>query len=156
MTSVSLLPLSLHMIIYQTSPFWTSILAFWLNGERIQMFEYFAMALCFLGVVAIALSKQSSVALETNEEFIGVGVCFCVAWAYASCNVISRKLKDVHFSVICFYHPIIGATTAAAVLLCQGVFAKSSLVMHDLSLYGWLLLACACDFIVFNSQNIAF
>ncbi len=55
--SVSLLPLSLHMIIYQTSPFWTSILAYWLNGEKVQMVEYFAMALCFTGVVAIALSK---------------------------------------------------------------------------------------------------
>lgn len=58
MTSVSLLPLSLHMIIYQTSPFWTSILAFLLNGERIQAFEYVAMVLCFCGVIAIALSKQ--------------------------------------------------------------------------------------------------
>lgn len=58
MTSVSLLPLSLHMIIYQTSPFWTSILAYFLNKESIQGFEFVGMVLCLLGVAGIALSKQ--------------------------------------------------------------------------------------------------
>jgi len=33
--SLTILPLTLHMIIFQTSPFWVSILAYLLNKEKI-------------------------------------------------------------------------------------------------------------------------
>lgn len=55
--ATSLLPLCLIMIIFQTSPFWTSILALWINSEPIYRFEYVAMAFCFAGVIGIAMSR---------------------------------------------------------------------------------------------------
>ena len=88
--ATSLLPLSLNMIIYQTSPFWTSILALWINGEPIYKFEYAAMALCFAGVIGIAMGRQ---VVGETADFFGVIVSLIMAWVYAACNVINRKLK---------------------------------------------------------------
>ena len=112
------------------------------------------MVLCLLGVSGIALSKESSnesIDLEASSQLTGIGVCFCVAWAYATCNVISRKLKDIHFSVICFYHPIIGVTIGASFMLGAYFIGGVVPTVHSWDLYGWVLLGCMCDFIVFNS-----
>lgn len=60
-TSVVVNPLSLQLILLQTSPFWTSLLALWLVKERVRASEYVAMTLCFIGIIGIALSKQQAV-----------------------------------------------------------------------------------------------
>ena len=73
------------------------------------------MLLCFCGVIGIALSKQSDKQLNADtdsSQLFGIGVAFVMSWFYAACNVINRKLKDVHFTVVGFYHPIIGALMA--------------------------------------------
>jgi drug/metabolite transporter (DMT)-like permease len=82
---------------------------------------------------------------------MGIGICFCVAWAYAACNVLSRKLKDIHFSVICFYHPIIGMMIGISWLLGVYTFTGEAAGGHSWNILGYVLLGCACDFIVFNS-----
>jgi hypothetical protein len=35
-----------------------------------------------------------------------------MAWLYAACNVVSRKLKDFHFTLIAFYHAVVGLIIA--------------------------------------------
>ena len=52
--SATLLPLSLHMIIFQTAPFWTTILSMLFNREKVFCYEYVAMFLCFCGVVCMS------------------------------------------------------------------------------------------------------
>jgi drug/metabolite transporter (DMT)-like permease len=58
--AATMLPISFLMILIQTSPLWTSILGYFVNGERILKLEYVAMAISFFGVSAIALSKRNS------------------------------------------------------------------------------------------------
>ena len=57
MICLALLPLSLEMIFFQTSPFWVSILGICINGERVMPLEWVAMFLSFGGVVVIATAK---------------------------------------------------------------------------------------------------
>ena len=54
-----LIPLSLQNIILQTSPFWTSILGYFINNDTVSKMEIGAMILCFFGVVMIAVNKQA-------------------------------------------------------------------------------------------------
>lgn len=58
MVSLSMNPLIIQMVIFQTSPFWAAILGYFINKEPIMRIEYIAMAICFAGVILIALSKD--------------------------------------------------------------------------------------------------
>jgi drug/metabolite transporter (DMT)-like permease len=52
---VSLVPLALATILFNLAPFWTSILAYLINGEKIYPLEYLAMGLCFGMVICLTL-----------------------------------------------------------------------------------------------------
>lgn len=51
-------PISLVMVFWQTSPFWTSIIAWAMLGEQIFVLELVAMVICFSAVVIIAMQAQ--------------------------------------------------------------------------------------------------
>lgn len=52
--SLELIPFSLLVILFQTNPFWTSILSHFVNGEAIRPFEVIGMIVCFIAVIVIA------------------------------------------------------------------------------------------------------
>lgn len=56
--SLTINSMSIQSILFQTNPFWTSILAVFLLKETVKPYEYFAMGICFISVIGIALSKQ--------------------------------------------------------------------------------------------------
>ena len=53
-----LAPLSLVMIFAQTSPFWTTIIAYFVLSEAVIHVEIIGMIICFAGVVAIAYQAE--------------------------------------------------------------------------------------------------
>ena len=57
--SLELIPFSLLIILYQTNPFWTSVLSFFFNNEPILPVELIGMILCFVAVVVIATNDYS-------------------------------------------------------------------------------------------------
>jgi len=119
--------------------------------------------LCFVGVIGIAISKSfqstSTVTLTTSEkpaEFFGIFICFFMSWLYAGCNVINRKLKEVHFAIVGFYHPLTGIIMFGVYYLLMLILHGSVFEVHEWSAYAGLLSMCILDFVSLNSQNIAF
>ena len=55
--AIKYLPLGLLMILYNTAPFWASLLGFLFLEETLHKYEIAAMLLGFLGIVIVALSK---------------------------------------------------------------------------------------------------
>ena len=157
--ALALIPLALHTILFQTSPFWTSILGFYLNKEKIQKFEYVAMALCLLGVALIAIYKQTTSISDSKGSLlststIGIVLTFLVAWMQAGINVVNRKLKDVHYGIITFYHCI--TAPLVAVYLLGSLIVGNSAPIHSAGIYLALFAACCFDFLQLCSMNIAF
>ena len=127
------------------------------------MFEVLGMVLCFIGVIGIALSKslQSppnviSTTSDKPSELLGIFICFFMSWLYAGCNVINRKLKDVHFAIVGFYHPLSGLIMFGVYYLVMLIWYGKVFEVHDWSVYGGLIIMCVLDFVSLNSQNIAF
>jgi len=56
--ALQMIPLALAVILFNLSPFWTSLLGYLINNEPIFMHEYLAMAACLLCVVAITLASD--------------------------------------------------------------------------------------------------
>ena len=54
-------------------PLWVSFVGYWVNGEQVLGLEYAAMGLCFLGLVAIALSKHNA-ELTSGQSTLVLGV----------------------------------------------------------------------------------
>lgn len=52
--AISLMPITLYQIIYNTTPFWASFLSFILLKERIKPHEGYAMILSFLLIILLA------------------------------------------------------------------------------------------------------
>ena len=55
---LTMIPFSLLVILFQTSPFWTSILSYYYNGEPLYKMELAGMLMCFLAVVIITTSEN--------------------------------------------------------------------------------------------------
>lgn len=121
--SLTINSMSIQSILFQTNPFWTSIMAVFLLRESVKLYEYIAMGICFLGVVGIAVSKQQQQSIQTSDQtqvtmtVFSVIIAFSTSWLQAGCNVISRNLKEVHFAKIIFYHPFIGLSLCLLTLL---------------------------------------
>ena len=65
---VTLIPLSTAMILFQTNPFWISVLACILLSERLKLVEVIGIFLCFGGVIMISLSKADKVEDQDLDE----------------------------------------------------------------------------------------
>ena len=55
---LTMIPVSLLVILFQTSPFWTSILSYYVNGEPIYRVEILGMILCFVAVIIITMGED--------------------------------------------------------------------------------------------------
>lgn len=58
MWSLTMIPLTLSVLVFNTAPFWTNILGF-CNKEQFSWVDFLVMAVCFLGVVGIAFSAPA-------------------------------------------------------------------------------------------------
>lgn len=103
MCAVPLAPLALIMIFWQTSPFWISIVAFFLLKEPIIPLELISMMVCFGAVVLIACQQAKE---ESGDELIdgdtqdkdssnliGLMIALVAAVVMGFCAVSSRMLK---------------------------------------------------------------
>jgi drug/metabolite transporter (DMT)-like permease len=151
------MPISLFMIIWQTTPFWTSVFAYFISNEPILEREWIAMALCFAGVCLVVYGTSNiSEDLEQETSPWGVLIAALCAALYAMANISSRKLSDVHYSLLGFYHPLLGITIFGLYLGTQAIVTESEFTLGPLWMYGVLLLSGLCDFLAFNCRNIAF
>ena len=115
------------------------------------------MVLCFCGVMSIAFSKPaSSQASDSSTRLQGIAVAFVLSWFFATCNVLNRVLKSVHYTVVLFYHALIGIALAATVILGEHWITGNDFRIYTWSQYGTILLCCSFDFIALNCQTIAF
>ena len=65
--SVTLLPIVSVTTIFQVNPFWITILACLLLGERIRLIDILGILTCFGGVVMIAMSKANQIEQEEQK-----------------------------------------------------------------------------------------
>ena len=60
-------PISLVTVLWQTSPFWISILAYIMLKEPIVLVEIIGICICFGGVGAIASQSRAQEVLNDDE-----------------------------------------------------------------------------------------
>lgn len=91
------------MIIFQTSPFYTSIMAYFVNREVVKRFELVGMILCFTGISLLGYAvkdKQDRAVHSTfgSSQLAGVLIMMASALFFSMQCVFTRKLKELHFT----------------------------------------------------------
>ena len=128
--AVTLLPTSTAMILFQMSPFFIAIFAFFILGERIHLIEIIGIVICFGGIVMITLSKTEDVDKEqesaadeedgVHDDYLGVIVGIASAITFALTGIFNRKLKAIDYTALMVYHGLIGGVLALLVILIEG------------------------------------
>eukprot|EP00352_Strombidinopsis_acuminata_P002455 CAMPEP_0176395482 /NCGR_PEP_ID=MMETSP0126-20121128/43443_1 /TAXON_ID=141414 ORGANISM="Strombidinopsis acuminatum, Strain SPMC142" /NCGR_SAMPLE_ID=MMETSP0126 /ASSEMBLY_ACC=CAM_ASM_000229 /LENGTH=378 /DNA_ID=CAMNT_0017768385 /DNA_START=27 /DNA_END=1163 /DNA_ORIENTATION=+ len=163
--NLTLLPMAVIMIIYQTNPFWNSLLSYWVNGDPVQKVEIVAMIICFIGVVIIATSKlgqdfsltDTSLGDTTVAMQVGGGIlAFGLAWQFAIVGTLNRKMKDLHFTVIMYNHTLLGMFIAVIWLTISALVSQEIPLLYSAHQYWLIGAACVCDVISVNSLTIAY
>jgi len=153
--ALTMMPLSLTTIIFNLAPFWASILALLIHKESISKLEYLAMLITFAGVVGVVLGPNQNGAAWPNLT-LGIAIGLVTSFGYAINNVLNRSLKEVHFSVLLFYHTLIGS------MLCLLIFGTYSAVKGVPFLSntreGWVIIVISgvLDFVCVGSMIIAY
>jgi drug/metabolite transporter (DMT)-like permease len=124
------------------TPFWVSILGYFINGEKVRLVEMIAMAICLGFVIALTLMKGNKNAEQIEDVtasdgmVTGVIVCIIASWFNASESICSRRLNNVHFTLVMYYNAVVGTLLPFVVLVVY------SLVTHEeffpVSGLGWM------------------
>ena len=103
-------------ILQNTQAFWTVLLGWMINNEKFLRVEAIGIAVCFIGVMMMAVSEDPAADVALNHEgwYIGVGrsvgvlVMVYVAFNDGLTFVMARTMKSIHFSVMMFWFSTIG------------------------------------------------
>jgi len=105
-----------------------------INKEKVERFEYAAMLIGFLGVIGITLSKpeSSSKTYSESTRLTGILLAFILSWTYSAAMVFNRRLKDVNFAIVLFYHSIFGTCAATGIILGEKLFTGNAFRIYTL------------------------
>jgi len=156
---VTLIPLTLQMVVFQTQPFWVSIIAVIFLKESIMRFEYAGMLISFAGVILIAFCKGAGGDSdnETSKMLVGIAVTFCMAWAQSFIGLFNRMMVDVNWYVVMFWHSTLGLLQPFIVISIEAMFKGEFRLFSAYTSRQWgiLIAASFIDFLMLSSQIIA-
>lgn len=167
---VAMVPLVVQQTLFNTAPFWASMLGWFFNSEKISGFEILAMLVSFGGVLCIALSghsndDDSATAVGTKEEdkipgshLIGSGLVFCTSWCYAFVGILTRRMQKVNFAVMLFYYAIVAFLVTCMMIAGECLVNGSHVRLfsdYSATQFGWMFLVSVINYIGLNCNTIA-
>jgi drug/metabolite transporter (DMT)-like permease len=115
--SASMVPLTWMTIMFNLTPFWISILGFFINHERVSLLEILAMILCLILIVALTLTQKEDGNDEKNTNVaFGFFLCILCSWVNAAESICTRRLLDVHYSIVMIWNSFFGFIPPATVM----------------------------------------
>ena len=123
--TIHLIPLTIFEGIKNTTPFISGLLAYVWLGERLSMFQVIAMICCLGGITIVTVSDNRASAGQTQDKSgaasdtvltsyrIGVMLALIIICLFAVGAVTTRRIRQVHFSVIQVYLSLTGFIVSA-------------------------------------------
>lgn len=133
--TVKYLPLGIFFIVFNSSPFFTVILAYFWTSDRILPLEGLAMIGAFCGIVVLGIAKPTETKnIEDNESFskfevehgyqIGMAMALFACVSQSVISVASRRLKSIYFAIIQFNYSLMATISMGVFLVVACVTQK--------------------------------
>jgi len=87
---------------------------------------------------------------------MGTAVAIAGSLIFAGSCVINRVIKDIHFSIVLFYHTIIGTSASLVVVGIYSLCTKQSFLSYNATQWGLMLLGGFFDFITVAANIVAY
>ena len=124
--TVHLLPLTIFQLFNMLTPFVTAVVAFMWLRESLAIFQLVAMTFSFGGIVLVILtSPEAKLEIEGSSETgissynLGI-ICVCtVVFLFALSGVTTRRIRDLHYSVIQMYLCMCGFIIGSSWLIIE-------------------------------------
>ena len=118
---ITILPLTLTTVVFQTNPFWMSLLGICFLKERVLCLEIIGMFVCFGGVLMVTLApkEQSKLSADTknnNMIIFGLTLCLLQSWSHSFAQMTNRILKVVPWYVTMFFISSFGLITTSIIV----------------------------------------
>ena len=166
--TITLISMGTSLILFQTNPFWVSILACLLLSEKIKLVEILGIFVCFGGVIMIAFAKQQRIseaaedtvdteedATSDSDQWLGIGLALLSAWTMGFNSVFTRKLKNINYTVVMTYHGLTGVSLALIYIVVERLIV-GEFRMYTALQYLILTAAALTDTVCVNSMTIAY
>ena len=76
----------------------------------------------------------------------GFLISFTLSWVFSFVSVLNRRLKDVHYAVILFYHASLGLIAMALYLTIETfILGHVRFFSYPLHFYAYAFLSCCFD-----------
>lgn len=110
--ATKMLPITIANLIFNTNPFWITILGYFVLKEKIGIMDFVGLIGSFIGVLIIIFDKEEDKS-ESKSQVNTAGVIVAIIWSMSVAGVAisTRKLKSLHFSMVVFIYSG-GATLA--------------------------------------------
>ena len=145
-------PISLVMVVWQTNPFWVSIMAYFMLKEAMYVSEIVAMFICFAGVAVIA-SQSEQASTTDHVQLIGLICGFGAAVCQAMVIVLNRALKGTPAPVVVFFHTINGLLLALSFIGIEALLTGNETRLTQYSVRQYLICLAAS---IFDSGELLF
>jgi multisubunit Na+/H+ antiporter MnhE subunit len=93
------------------------------------LIEYIGMIVCFLGVFGLVFLKTETTGTTTydpEDRTTGLLISFTLSWVFAATICFNRRLKNVNFAVVLFYHSIFGITLSSAYITIEKIISGTA------------------------------
>ena len=168
---ISMVSLLDFTAIFNTLPFWASLLGWVFLSERLSQLEICALFFSFGGVLCVAFGNKddakeaeevkSEGAMKAVEQpgthLLGCIMIFLSALSYAGTINITRRMQSYNFGVMLFWYAVFAAPVTMVMIFCDCLATRRTihLLSYDLRQYCWILLASAFGFIADAAAIIA-
>lgn len=140
--SLQAIPLFVVTIIFNTAPFWCALLGYCVLGDTLTWRELGMMLGCFSGVIVMAMAKSGffkdtdgSMDIQnfyTIEYLFGLSMIFCTSWCFSAVTVITRKIKELHFSLLMFHYGLFATILLTIVIIGEYLVTDHKTYRHGL------------------------
>lgn len=120
--SVELVPLTIFEAVTTVFPFITGLLVWIWLGERLSLLQLVCMVFCVGGIMAIIYGKDEKEEVSKDQFSsyeLGVVMCCVCSLLFALSVVSTRRLRELHFSVIQWHLAITMLIMSAIWLLIE-------------------------------------
>jgi len=140
--TTTFIPLSIMILIINTSGFWASIIGYYAFGDKLSKIEIVGMVIAYTSIILIVVGGLNGDLEEADRRKFQIGVLLSVITSFASSAemVLTRNVKHVHYSVVNMHYSILGFATIVLPLFVM--FAQNDWRIFNYSpdMNGLLLL----------------
>ena len=146
---VGYLPISIFQIMTNTSPFFISIASYFILSEKLKKREFIGIIFAFIGVIIIVTNKAEGTSQrKAFDKYYLLGILLTLVYAsfFGTVQVLTRRMREVHFTVIQFYYTLIASCCQFIFLMIRSHYNSGSLTKEIAFLNGvyskheWALL----------------